>query len=65
MSYLLSLAPRGARRRALACSALVFAAVACNPDESTAPATDPVAAAPVETPAVTPAAPTVDLRSPR
>ncbi len=61
MPYLLSLAPRGARRRALACSALVFAAVACNPDESIAPATDPVAAAPVETPAATSAAPTADL----
>jgi hypothetical protein len=58
MSYLLSLAPRGARRRALACSALVFAAVACNPDESTAPATDPVTAAPA---AATPVAPTPEL----
>jgi len=61
MSYLLSLAPRGARRRALACSALVFAAVACNPDESTAPATDPVTAAPAETPAATPVAPAPEL----
>ena len=39
----------------------MFAAVACNPDESIAPATDPVAAAPVETPAATSAAPTADL----
>jgi hypothetical protein len=55
MPHLLSLAPRGARRRAVACSALVFAALACSPDESTAPATDPVVAAPVSTPAAAPA----------
>src|SRR5262249_34029030 len=57
MSHPLSLAPRGARRRALACSALVFAALACNPDDPTAPATDPVAAPPARAPA----APSVDL----
>src|SRR5262249_27954362 len=58
MSYPLSLAPQGARRRALACSALVFAALACSPDESIAPNTDPVG---TETPAATPAAPTPEL----
>lgn len=52
MSHLFSLAPLGFRRRALACSALVFAALACNPDDSTAPATDPVAVTPAATPAV-------------
>jgi hypothetical protein len=60
MSYLLSLAPHGVRRRAVACSALVFAALACNPDDSTAPATDPVAATPTSTPAVTPVGPAVE-----
>ena len=61
MSYLLSLAPQGARRR-VTCSALVFAALACSPDESTAPATDPVALTPESTPAVeAPAAPTAEL----
>jgi hypothetical protein len=60
MSYLSSLAPQGARRRAIACSALVFAALACNPDDSTAPATDPVAATPTSTPAVTPVVPAVE-----
>lgn len=62
MPYLLSLPLLGFRRRALACSALVFAALACNPDESTAPATDPVAATPASTPEVaTPVAPTPEL----
>ena len=50
MSYPLTLAPNGVRLRALVCSAFVFAALACNPDESTSPATDPVAATPAETP---------------
>jgi len=61
MSYPLSLPLQGVRRRAIACSALVFAALACSPDESTAPATDPVAAAPASTPVATPAAPAPDL----
>lgn len=52
MSYLLSLPPVGVRRRALACSALVFAALACSPDESTAPGTDPVAVTPTPAPVV-------------
>ena len=62
MSHKYHGAPHRLRLRALAASALVFAAIACNPDESTAPVTDPESA-PAATPAVAEETPTVEFAS--
>ncbi|MGH7498954.1 MAG: hypothetical protein ACREL3_08900, partial [Gemmatimonadales bacterium] len=61
MSHLFNGALSGLRIRALAASALVFGAIACNPDESTAPVSEPETAAPLAAPAATDQTPAVEF----
>lgn len=61
MSHLFSGALPGIRIRALAASALVLGAIACNPDDTTAPTTEPQVTAPTATQAVAQETPAVEF----